>query len=396
MSKRVAVVTPTYGDSWNEEDVVCRRLAGALATAADVDVLIPSDGVERVEHDGAVRLVRLPAFPTRTGHRVAVFRSLLGPYEESALSSCGCLTGKVDEIVDDMPMEAQQELVRVSGGDSPALWRHLAESSYDVVVFAGYASASTVFGTRHVDARARVVLLPLARHGLLLRMQLLDDVFERVDCIVVSTDTERAVVERRRGGDTPVWNTGFVLRVNPFVLSAPPHGWVETHKTVVVPGDWRRSHDHQWIGRWARAIGAELGPDVSLRVVGPGAANVLQTGGEHLASSRSDVWRWVGRAVAVIDPHPHRLLGRETLESMMFGTPIVVPVDGGASREHAQTGNGGLWYRTEAELLACIGALLDSQIRRALSEHGQEYATNEFADTDRYIEAALKAVLEME
>jgi glycosyltransferase involved in cell wall biosynthesis len=396
LSRRVAVVTPTYGDSWREDDLICRRLAAALATAVDVDVLIASGGVERVEQDGGVRLLRLPAVPQRLGRREAVLRALLGPGHESELMFCGCISAKGREVVDALPRLAQEELVRAGGGDSPALWRQLAESRYDVVVFAGYASASTIFGVRHVDQRARVALLPLAHHGLLLRMPIVDHLLERADCILVTTETERSVVERRRVGDAPVWNTGFVLRVNPTVLSAPPHGLVERHHNIVIPGDWRRSRDHRWVERWARAAEAEFGPSVRLRVVGPGATNVFQHGGEHLAGSRLDVWRWISRSVGVIDPHPHRLLGRDVLESMMFGTPVVVPAEGGASREHAQVGNGGLWYRTEAELLAGIGALLDPDTRRDLSEQGRDYATNGFTDTDRYVRSVVKSVLEEE
>ncbi|MDQ3756383.1 MAG: glycosyltransferase [Actinomycetota bacterium] len=325
-----------------------------------------------------------------------MFRSLFGPGDQSVLTSCGCFSAKAGEMVEDLPLRAQEELVRASGGDSPALWRLLAEAGYDVVVFARNTAASTVFGVHHVDRRTRVVLLPLAQHGLLLGMSVLDYLWGRVDSVVVTTETERATMERHLMGAAPVWNSGFVLRVNPLALAAAPHGYVESQRNLVVAGDWRESKEHGWAERWSRILRAELGDDIRLRVVGPGAMNVLREGGERLTSSRLDVWRWVSRAVAVIDPGTHRLLGRDVLEAMMFGTPVVVSAHGGASREHAQVGNGGLWYRTEPELLACAEALLDPDFRRGLSDQGRSYAANGYADTDRYVSSVVKAVLEEE
>lgn len=68
------------------------------------------------------------------------------------------------------------------------------------------------------------------------------------------------------------------------------------------------------------------------------------------------------------------MIGRESLESLLLGTPIVVP-EGTVAAEHAELANGGLWYRDYHELFAAARALLaDRSLRDALGEQGRSWA----------------------
>ena len=62
-------------------------------------------------------------------------------------------------------------------------------------------------------------------------------------------------------------------------------------------------------------------------------------------------------ALAFLDAEPNRMLGLDVLEAMLCGAPVLVSAQGGAAREHAESGNGGSWYRSDAELRACLEAL---------------------------------------
>ena len=95
----------------------------------------------------------------------------------------------------------------------------------------------------------------------------------------------------------------------------------------------------------------------------------------------------MSRALAVVDPVPHRVIGQDVLESLMLGVPVVVAADGYATREHAETGNGGLWYRADDELVGSVRRLLDDEVRRSLGEQGRSYAMSRFGDTDTYVQA---------
>jgi glycosyltransferase involved in cell wall biosynthesis len=143
--------------------------------------------------------------------------------------------------------------------------------------------------------------------------------------------------------------------------------------------------------RWGEQFERCIHPDLRLRLVGPGAWRVPL--GLGRTGSRLDVWRWISRAFALLDPTADRLLGREALEAYLFGTPILTRDDSGASREHADLGNGGLWYRTDEELFGAIEALLDDDVRLALGRQGQEYAELEYADVDMYIKRVMTGLL---
>jgi hypothetical protein len=95
----------------------------------------------------------------------------------------------------------------------------------------------------------------------------------------------------------------------------------------------------------------------------------------------------------VIDPGPHRVVGQEVLEALLFGVPVVVAADGDATREHAETGNCGLWYLVDDELVGAVRRLLDRDVSRLLGEQGRAYAAGWFGDTERYVNRVVEAVL---
>ncbi len=80
--------------------------------------------------------------------------------------------------------------------------------------------------------------------------------------------------------------------------------------------------------------------------------------GSIRVDTRTDLWRLMAHARATIDLAPGKLLARECVESLRFGTPIVVP-KGTVGALHAEAG-GGLWFGDEAELIGCVDALSES------------------------------------
>jgi glycosyltransferase involved in cell wall biosynthesis len=97
--------------------------------------------------------------------------------------------------------------------------------------------------------------------------------------------------------------------------------------------------------------------------------------------------------LALVDPAPHRIVGQEVLEALLLGVPVVVTANGDATREHAEVGNGGLWYRAEDELPASIAHLLDREVACSLGEQGRSYVTARFSDTDTYVKRVAEVLL---
>ena len=108
--------------------------------------------------------------------------------------------------------------------------------------------------------------------------------------------------------------------------------------------------------------------------------------------TRVNLWRLMAHALVTVDLRPPGPLGREAIESMMLGTPVVVP-DESAAMEHARAASGGLWYRNPGELLDSVSALMDGRLRYRLSLQGREYATATHGQMEDFVTRMSNLVL---
>ena len=88
--------------------------------------------------------------------------------------------------------------------------------------------------------------------------------------------------------------------------------------------------------------------------------------------TRTDLWRLFAHARVMVDLRPGPVIGRECIEALRFGTPIVVPANSVAA-EHVGNG-GGRTYEDVGELLEVLEPLLHEPAREAASRRGLEYA----------------------
>jgi hypothetical protein len=386
---RIAVVTATGTEPWREEEIVCARLAGALACEAEVDVLVADGGGSGTSQEGAVRTIRFAAEPWTIPRRRALLVAIAGGTIPRTPLACSCLEWAAARALSDAPRYLQTEMTRSLGGDAPSLYEHIRSTPYDALLFVGYRGASTWFGLGAVADDRRVMLLPLACEEPLLHLSIYDEVFARVDRILVLTETERELVERRFGvrDSGRVRKIGFALQVNRIAETTEPLGF-EGKPVLAVSGASAPPRVLRTFFEKIRKIDTEVEVCL-LSDVEPSEAPGTNV---RTCRTRVDFWRWMSRAIAVIDPVPHRILARDVLEAMLYGTPVIVEEEGGASREHAEVGNGGLWYRDSAELAACIGALRSDATRRALGAQGRGYAEREYGDPAAFVQRVTDAV----
>jgi glycosyltransferase involved in cell wall biosynthesis len=289
-----------------------------------------------------------------------------------------------------LPALVEEQLVLAEGGDAPTLYEHLRGTPYDATLFVGLHSPATYFGLRALPDGRRAFLVP-AHHDATLGPGVHDRSLERAERILVCTETERRRMAARlgSGGTDRVENVGFLLGVNTVVRPDEPAGG--EGRFVVVARDWRTSDSLGRYRPWSEQLARHLPGGVSLRLVGPGATFVPH--GVPHTDARIDAWWWMSRALAVIDPAPHRVIGQEVLEALLLGVPTVVAANGDATREHAEVSNGGLWYRAEDELLASIDRLRDRDLGSSLGEQGRSYVLSRHADTDTYVKGLADVVL---
>jgi hypothetical protein len=106
----------------------------------------------------------------------------------------------------------------------------------------------------------------------------------------------------------------------------------------------------------------------------------------------TDLLRLVAWATSTVDLRPGSLVARRSLESLLYGGPIIVPADSRA-REHAVLGRAGLWFYGPGDLAWCVEALFDDEVHGALSRQGRHYAETRYAGSGSFVDRVSRAVL---
>ena len=99
--------------------------------------------------------------------------------------------------------------------------------------------------------------------------------------------------------------------------------------------------------------------------------------------TRTDFWRLLAHSAMTVDLAPGEIIARECIESLRFGTPIVVPT-GTVGARHAASG-GGLAFSCILELLERVDQLLDKTERTRFARDGIDYAESLFGDPKAFV-----------
>jgi hypothetical protein len=372
----VAVLTPHWG-ARTEEGWVTRQVAGALACVGDVHVVCPDGTTPGTARDGVFTLHRLgtPLDPADELRRDLIIEAL-GP--------CG---PPGDDL---LPESVGVELDR--GMIEP--WRSatdvLARLHPDLAVVVGHTNVGAVDAVDAVGTAIPVALLALGLPGAIGRSSHFDRVVERADGILTVTEDERGDVVRRFSRADSVHRIGAPLAANSSVLTEP-NTWVgDTGYVFVNTGVASDDEDEE----------AELSRLVRMRFddrpVGVSYTDgfcVWHEGRYQKAwavERSSDLARLMAWARVTVDLHPGPLFARNCVESLLYGTAIVVRHDSRA-REYAQLGGGGLWFDGPAELTWCVESLLETSAGDVLGAQGRAYAEAEFGSTGEFIDRVAAA-----
>ncbi len=394
---RIAILTSDWNDDdWRERCVALRRVVGALTSIGQVDVLIAAaDRAGGAEHDGVVKILRFEAPVAPADERRAVLESATGPEDFCWPTACACVQRLGGALGASLPHAVQERVAMTIGPVPSTLIAHLRDRRYDVVVFGGFDGAFFGHALEQAIGPSRVVLVPLARDEPRLYFSIYDRLFERAERVLVFTERERRLIVgrlRRREARERVRLVGFPLRINSLAATTIPYR--SPHASyIVLARDWRRPFGLGWLFELADSL-ARTNPEIVLALIGPGAATLPSSPGIVCQEtiSRLDAWRWMNGAFAFLDAEPNRMLGLDVLEAMLCGAPVLVSAQGGAAREHVESGNGGLWYRGNAELFACLDALRSVDLHDALGRQGRQYAADEYGNVDRFLHRVRDAI----
>jgi hypothetical protein len=109
--------------------------------------------------------------------------------------------------------------------------------------------------------------------------------------------------------------------------------------------------------------------------------------------TRMDLWRLLAHAQVTVDVRPGDVVARECIESLRFGTPIVVPA-GTVAAAHAHAG-GGFAFADTRGMLDGVECLLDQSARQSFSREGLRYADTTFGDPSAFVTRLAGALWEV-
>jgi len=379
---RVAVVTTHWGDGLDEVTEATRLLAGALARRANVEIvhLVAPPEPAWTGPDSVFTVHRVPLHGARY-LRAGILRAAIATYDGGR-----SVPAPVADLL------AQYE------GDAPDVPSVVRQIAPDAVLLAGHHQPwdLSVLGVRGDAGAPRVCFVPYLADATALASERIGRVLERADVVGVSHSGERRAVltacPQRPAEEVRPVGCGFTINRG---AAANRLFGVRFFGTYVLslrefpPGGprWARSVTHDVLRSTVGKISvAEIDGD-TWRISDKDNTLLLP-----VSPSRVNLWRLMAHAVATVDQRPAGPIGRESIESMLLGTPVVVP-DYGAAREHAADADGGLWYADAGELVDAVRVLADRRLRRPFSLQGREWAERTHGRMDEFVDRAAALVL---
>ncbi|MHB1510319.1 MAG: glycosyltransferase [Acidimicrobiales bacterium] len=415
---RVVIVTDAWASNGGEHAAATRFLAGAMALRARVIIVSIEDRSKlrsrppRLRYDGVfpVHSVAAPPDSTDLWDGAAGDRASGAP--GSAGGGWGAGAGAGIAATSLRASLVRAALSRQPGGLLPEVAaRGLLERAAlvseeavaatmdqhpDVVVLAGPATFWMGEALPLGPTRPRVVLLPLCGDDPVLSSQAFRPIAERCDAIGVLSEVElhRVAAVLRADRSPDLRHIRLALPVNQLAAASAMAG-VSTFGAYVLvisafgddPASWR-CPQHDYLRHFFGDVAIAEVRRHGWLVTGAGRRFDMTW-----TPTRVNLWRLMARASVTVDMRPPGPVGRETIESLLFGTPVVVP-DSSVAAEHAANSNGGLWARNQGEMADCVRRLLDDDsLRSQLGANGARWARDNHSDTDAFVSEVIHLVL---
>ena len=415
---RVVIVTEAWASNGGEHAAATRFLAGAMALRARVIIVSiedrskPRSRPPRLRYDGVFPVHSVAAPPDKgdlgdgagAGRRIpagGISGGGWGAGWGAGIAATSLRAGLVRAALSRQPggplpeVAARGLLERAALVSEEAITATM-EQHPDIVVLAGLATFWMGEALPLGPTRPRVVLLPLCGDDPVLSSQAFRPIAEHCNAIGVLSDVELRRIAQGLGTDSAldIRHIRLALPVNQLAAASAMAG-VSTFGAYVLvisafgddPASWRcPPHDYL----------RHVFGDVAIAEVRRHGWLVTGSGRRFdmtWTPTRVNLWRLMARASVTVDMRPPGPIGRETIESLLFGTPVVVP-DASVAAEHAANSNGGLWARNQGEMADCVRRLLDDDaLRTQLGANGATWARDNHSDTDAFVSEVIRLVL---
>jgi len=381
---RVAFVAPFFGArAAGGAEAECRKTAMHLAAAGlEIDILTTCS--LDLHHDWNVHYYR-EGTTREDGLTVHRFRTECRGQADFHSLNARLIAGET--------LSAEQQLQFMAMHvNSPGLYETLAGTCdrYDWVCFIPYLFGTTIFGSRICPDKA--VLIPCLHDEGYARMQLVAEVFRRVDRIVFHTGSEQEQALGQYGiprekcillgegidTDYPADAARFRKKYGidgPFILYA---GRKDATKNV------------PRLLSYFLAFLQRHSVDLKLVLVGPASITIPRTPKDAVVDlgfiPEQDKRDAHAAAAIMCQPSLNESFSIVIMESWMCGVPCLVHGDCAVTREHVVRAGGGLYFRSFAEFDKCVQYLLQNpDTARQMGRAGRRYVEENFA-WDRIVE----------
>ena len=313
--------------------------------------------------DSNVRVVRFPVARTR---RLKTFADLS------------------DEVFDGgASREQQDEWFRENGPDAPGLLEHLAGrgGDYDLVLFWTFRYATSYFGLPRVARSA--ILLPTAEEDPAIRLDALEEFFQKPAGYLFLTPEEAALVSARAGRRLkPAATIG--IGIDP----APARQDIDRLRAAGVEGDYvlylgrvDRNKGCHTLLEYFEAYAASSSAAPMLLLAGPATMQIPEHPRIRALGYVSNELRetLLAHARALIVPSRYESLSIVLLEAWNHGVPALVNAECKVLEGQVRRASGGLTYRSAAEFHEALDCLVtNAEIRDQLGRQGFSYLEREY------------------
>ena len=177
------------------------------------------------------------------------------------------------------------------------------------------------------------------------------------------------------GGDDPI---GVHVPVNRLAEQHRHHGFGFTNYLLVLSDGTGEQAEPPSAAAWLSAAFS----DADVVVVENAVASAWRgraLRGKVSVDTRMDLWRLLAHANVCIDLAPGAHIARECVESMRFGTPIVVPESSGPAAVHARA-SGGATFADASELLAGVASFQSEAHKAEAARSARHYGDAHYGD----------------
>jgi len=412
---RVAVITSEWGNS-SEEHFATRSTAAAIAYGGEsiAFVLHPQQvtlnaSINKPIHDGLFEVHHLDGGPFVDPkiHR-ALIEALTRSSESYSLSPS--IENNRKQVVVPGHNPSLSHSTKLANNLLPSLqdqgflslYHRIKQFQPTTILIAGiHLSYLFRLDTTVRNSKPSSILLPLLHGNSFPEGIWYSSAFDHYDAIFTTTETERYLISTFKSSQ--VFNVGMSIAINSSAKNEPPpeigglgrsipsskHDGHAAYllfilaETDSIQPNLSKSSD----GGYSTIYASAHLPDLPIVAVAGERAFTLLYGklvAERRFLGRMDLWRLMAHARATVDTRKDLLFDREVLESMSYGTPVVVNRSS-IAYYHAKTSGGGLWYENLEELAKCIETLRNDDTVRSLGNKAQAYVADSYGSAENFI-----------